>query len=103
MINKDEIIIGDICRFEHKNTKETITGEILKIEDATWHKILNGKECYEKYQQNDLSENDFILQKIVHKNTIITLYGWIINDEWKQKEHLGEIKFSCYHYNIFKY
>lgn len=86
IVDKNELTIGDICLFKHKDTNETITGEILKIEDNTWHKVLNGKECLQK-----------------HKNTIITLYGWLMNDKWKQKEQLGEIKFSCSNYNIFKY
>jgi len=103
IVDKNELTIGDICLFKHKDTNETITGEILKIEDATWDKVLNGKECYKKYEQNNLLEKDFILQRVVHKNTIIILYGWLMNDKWKQKEQLGEIKFSCSNYNIFKY
>ena len=102
-ITNKELKIGDICYFKSKTANETIQGEILSIEDCKYQKTLNGKECYEKYKNKILSEKDFILKYVLHKNVIITIYGWIINDNWNIKETLGEIKFSCSNYDIFVY
>jgi len=99
----EKLKIGDICCFKSKIINETIQGEIISIEDCKYSKVLNGKECYEKYKNKKLSKKDFVLEDIIHKNNIITIYGWIINDNWSIKETLGEIKFSCSNFDIFVY
>lgn len=97
-IQRNEIELGDICYFNSEN--DSIQGEVLKIEEATWSKFLNGQECYKKYKNKQLKLSDLILEKVTHKKSIITLYGWlkIING----KEFLGEIKFSCIKYKIYQ-
>ena len=85
MIDKNNIQIGDVCSFIHKEIDETISGIILKIEDAKRKKILNGKECYDKYLNGTLQEKDFIFEKVVIEKSIITLYGWHKNYKWDKK------------------
>lgn len=102
-IDKYTLNVGDICLFKHNEIDETIQGEVLSIEDCKYQHFLNGKECYEKYLNKELSENDFICEDIINENVIITVYGWLKNDNWNIKEQLGEIKFSCSHYLIYKY
>lgn len=95
----EKIAIGDVYRFEQKEGLDTISGIVTAIEDASWHKVLNGDDCLIKQINGQLTEEDFILEKMVKKDVIVTVYGWCKS---KKSETFGTISFSITHYNEFK-